>query len=197
MSLLLVNKLLSRGVSKTVSLRSISVGTNLISSSSDDVTLQKARPWYNSDAEGSNMAADNAVTMKDLFANRKVAMFGVPAPFTGTCTLQHYPPYKALADDFKKAGVDEVVCYSVADPYCHNGWAKSMGNNSEDITFLADEGGSFAKSFAVDTNYDAVSLGNRSIRFSMIVDNGVVKTFNEVDDAPSDAENLLASAKEV
>lgn len=67
--------------------RNITAGTNMLASS--DIVLQKARPWYNSDKEGSNLAVDNEISMKDLFQGKKVAIFGVPAPFTGTCTLKH------------------------------------------------------------------------------------------------------------
>ncbi|KAL3925671.1 MAG: hypothetical protein SGILL_000250 [Bacillariaceae sp.] len=173
-------------------IRSISVGSNLLSS---DATLQKARPWYMSDAEGSNMAADNAMSMKDVFEGKVVAMFGVPAPFTGTCSTAHYPPYKASAKDFKAAGVDAIICYSVSDPYAMNGWSVSLNNDDEDIQFLADHEGGWAKEFGVDAVYEPVSLGSRSIRFSMLVDNGEVKAYNVVEDATKDAEVLLEAAK--
>jgi peroxiredoxin len=174
--------------------RNIAVGTNMITASSD-VTLQQARPWYANDAEGSNMAVDNAISMKDLFAGKTVAVFGVPAPFTGTCTTEHYPPYKALAGEFKKAGADEVVCYAVSDPYAHNGWGVSLQNNNDDIRFLSDADASFAKAFEVDSEYAAASLGLRSKRFSMLVKDGVVKSFHFVDKASEDADTLLADLK--
>jgi peroxiredoxin len=169
--------------------RDITVGTNLMAST--DVALQKARPWYMSDAEGSNMAVDNAVTMNALFEGKTVAFFGVPAPFTGTCSNEHYPPYKALAEEFKKNGADEVVCYAVSDPYAHHGWSLSLKNEPEQITFLADFGAEFAKKFGLDAVYDGPSLGLRSTRFSMIVKNGVVSVFNNVEDASKDADTLL------
>lgn len=88
----------------------ITVGTDMTSSV---ISLQKARPWYMSTKEGSNLAAENAVTMKDLFQARTVVFFGVPAPFTGTCTQEHYPGYKKAAEAFQAAGVDgtsDVCC---------------------------------------------------------------------------------------
>ena len=173
--------------------RSISVGTDMISSI---ITLQKSRPWYNSDAEGSNLAEDNAVTLKELFEDRTVAFFGVPAPFTGTCTLQHYPGYAKLADRLLDGGCDEIVCYSVADPYCHHGWSESLSNDDGKITFLADPDGTFAKAYGVDTEYTEVSLGERSIRFSMLVVDGQVSNFRVVDDAAADAETLLGELEE-
>lgn len=67
--------------------RSISIGTDMVSSV---IRLQKARPWSMSDDGRSNLAADNAVPLSELFAREKtVAVFGVPAPFTGTCTSEY------------------------------------------------------------------------------------------------------------
>lgn len=167
--------------------RNISIGTDLTAS---DITLQKARPWHMND-EDSNLAKDNAVTMSDLFKGRKVAFFGIPAPFTGTCTTAHYPPYQKLQDDFLSKGVDEIVCYSVADPYSHFNWGKVMGNDFDKISFLADVDCEWAKSHDLDRDYRASSLGHRSARFSMVVEDGIVKRFNVVDDADKDAETLL------
>jgi peroxiredoxin len=183
---------LSKKAGKVVQTRDISVGTNMMASS--DVTLQKSRPWYASDAEGSILAKDNAVSMKDLFESKTVALFGVPAPFTGTCTNEHYPPYKTLAEDLKKQGIDEIVCYSVSDPYALHEWSVALKNDPAHITFLADLGAEFAKKFGVDAVYDDTSLGLRSTRFSMIVQNGVVAAFHNVEDASMDAETLLAAA---
>jgi peroxiredoxin len=142
------------------------------------------------------MAVDNAVSMKDLFEGKVVAMFGVPAPFTGTCSHEHYPPYKASAKAFKEAGVDSVICYAVSDPYAHHGWSLALKNDDDDIQFLADHEGVWAKEFGVDATYADSSLGLRSIRFSMLVDNGEVVVFNVVEDATKDAELLLQQAKE-
>jgi peroxiredoxin len=172
--------------------RFISVGTNLLNDSS--VTLQAARPWRSSN-EGSNKAVDNAKTMSNIFAGKKIAVFGVPAPFTGTCTNEHYPPYQRLAGDFKKAGVDELICYAVSDPYAHYAWAVTLNNNFDQITFLADPTAEFAHAYGLDQVYDESSLGLRSKRFSMLVENGVVKSFHLVENASKDAEVLLKEAK--
>lgn len=161
------------------------------------ISLQKARPWHMSAEEGSNLAKDNAVTMKELFSGKVVAMFGVPAPFTGTCTNEHYPGYKAIADEFKAKGVDEIVCYSVSDPYAHHAWSRALDNDNSKITFLADPDGSFARAYGVNKTYDDASLGARSIRFSMIVNNGTVVNFHEVDNALKDAETVLEEVKEM
>lgn len=139
----------------------------------------------------SNLAKDNAISMSDLFKGKTVAIFGVPAPFTGTCTTAHYPPYKKLQDDFLAKGVDEIVCYSVTDPYSHYNWGKVMGNDFDKISFLGDVDGDWARSHKLDRDYSIASLGHRSARFSMIVEDGLVKTFNMVEDADADAQTLL------
>jgi glutaredoxin/glutathione-dependent peroxiredoxin len=186
------------------SIRSISIGTDLISTCQS--TWQKARPWYNSESEGSNLDTDNQLTMTNLFGGGKtVVVFGVPAPFTGTCTYAHYPPYKRLAKEFRSPIttttngnaqlVDSIVCYSVTDPYAMYGWSKSMNNNDDEIQFVADVDAKWAKEMGLDAEYSKVSLSVRSKRFSMLVKNGIVKTFHFVDDAAKDAEVLLEEAK--
>jgi len=188
---------ISMRCSITLSRRDISVGTDLSKSSS---SLQKARPWFMSDDEGSNMAADNELPMKDLFPQgTTVAVFGVPAPFTGTCTTAHYPPYKQLADEFTKASVDSIVCYSVTDPFAHYNWAKSMGNDFNKIEFVADPTCEWAKEHELDADYSAASLGSRSKRFSMLVKDGTVVAFHDLTgkDASQDAAVLLEDAKKL
>jgi peroxiredoxin len=192
-SLLCFTRQLTRNMT-TTQVRNITMGTDMRSSV---ISLQKARPWYMGDTEGSNNAADNAVTLEALFKGKTVAIFGVPAPFTGTCSNVHYPEYKKLADDILGAGVDEIVCYAVSDPYAHDGWSKALENNAAKITFLADPDGSFAKAYGMDAQYDEVSLGLRCKRFSMIVSDCVVATFRLVDDAATDAQTLLEEAKEL
>ena len=111
----------------------------------------------------------------------------------------HYPPYKELADDILKEGVDSIICYSVADPYSHYNWAKDLGNDFDKITFLADAECEWAKSQQLDRDYTGASLGVRSARFSMLVKDGVVKAFHDWTNADSgkDAETILQDVKEL
>ena len=88
--------------------------------------------------------------------------------------------------------VDGIVCYSVADPYSHYNWGKSMENDFSKISFLADVDCEWAKENQLDRDYTGASLGVRSERFSMYVDNGIVKTFNIVEEPEKDAENIVA-----
>mmetsp|Transcript_10668 Transcript_10668/g.25679 ORF Transcript_10668/g.25679 Transcript_10668/m.25679 type:complete len:201 (+) Transcript_10668:143-745(+) len=165
----------------------ISTGSDLTESK---LTLQNARPWHMDD-KGSNLAQDNIVTMNDLFEGKKIAFFGIPAPFTGACTVAHYPPYKQLQEEFKSKGVDKIVLYCVADPYALYNWGETLGNDFDKIAFLADPDGSWAESNGLGKDYPSISLGRRSERFSMVVENGIVKSFNIVTEPIKDAENLL------
>ncbi|CAB9516149.1 Peroxiredoxin-5, mitochondrial [Seminavis robusta] len=173
--------------------RSITIGTDMISSV---ITLQKARPWYMDDKEGSNLAKDNEVSLKEIFDGSKVAVFGVPAPFTGTCTNEHWPGYNENADAILKEA-DKLICYAVSDPYAHHAWGKALGNDFSKIEFLADDDGSFAKAYGLEFDCNVVSLGTRAKRFSMFVDNGNVKFFQLVEDAKKDAATLLQGIKDL
>lgn len=185
----------ARRLTTSFARRDIAVGTDLTKSSA---SLQKARPWFMSDDEGSNMAADNELKMSEIFPpNKSVAVFGVPAPFTGTCTTAHYPPYKQLADDFFSSQVDAILCYSVTDPFAHYNWAVNMGNDFDKIQFVADPTCEWAKEFELDADYSVASLGTRSKRFSMLVRDGKVVVFHDLTgkDASEDAPTLLQDAK--
>mmetsp|Transcript_24464 Transcript_24464/g.73414 ORF Transcript_24464/g.73414 Transcript_24464/m.73414 type:complete len:188 (+) Transcript_24464:245-808(+) len=154
------------------------------------LVLQRSRPWHMDGT--SNDACDNAVPLSELFGGRKVALFGVPAPFTGTCTQEHVPPYAAAAKDFKAKGVDEIVCFSVACPYAMDGWREAMGVDGADVSFLCDDLGEVSAAWDLAKDYSGASLGTRSERFSMLVEDGKVTAFQLVDDASADAAWLLS-----
>jgi peroxiredoxin len=127
----------------------------------------------------------------DLFADKKVAFFAVPGAFTPTCSAAHLPGFVAMADKFKQKGVDSIVCLSVNDAFVMDAWGKSA--NAEHLLMVADGGGEFTKSVGMDMETDSFG-GLRSMRYSMLVDDGVVKELNIEDPGRfevSDAETLL------
>lgn len=155
--------------------------------------FQKARPWDNDDIM-KNLSEPNELSMSDVFKGKRVVVFGVPCPFTGTCSNAHYPPYKKLASDFKSTkNVDEIICYTVSDPYSMYNWAEKLENDFDEITFMTDPVGEFAKEYELDRDYGFLGIGFRAARFSMFVDDGVVKVFNLVEEekAQEDAEKLF------
>ena len=117
-----------------------------------------------------------AVQSSDYFAGKKVALFSVPGAFTPTCSAKHLPGFVDKADELKSKGVDEIVATAVNDAFVLGAWNKSAG--SDDITMLADGNGDFAEALGLTMDGSGFGLGKRGQRFSMIVDDGVVKELN-------------------
>nr|WP_297348623.1 peroxiredoxin [uncultured Glaciecola sp.] len=127
----------------------------------------------------------------NLFSGKKVVMFAVPGAFTPTCSVAHLPGYVALADKIKAKGVDAIICISVNDAFVMDAWGKSQ--NADEIMMLADGNGVFAQLIGLDMDTDAFG-GIRSIRYSMIVEDGVVRVLNVEDPGRfevSDADTIL------
>jgi len=117
------------------------------------------------------------VTTGDFFAGKTVALFAVPGAFTPTCSAKHMPGFKQLAPEIKGKGVDTIACISVNDPFVMRAWGEDQAVG-EDIVMLADGSGEFAKAVGLELDATGFGMGARSQRYSMIVENGVVKELN-------------------
>jgi len=128
-----------------------------------------------------------------IFTGRKVVLFAVPGAFTPTCSMNHLPGYLNNIDAIRAKGVDTIACTSVNDVYVVDAWAKHAGVDGK-IVMLADGNGDFARAVGLNRDFTAAGMGERSKRYSMIVENGVVKVLN-VEDKPgvnvSGAETIL------
>jgi peroxiredoxin len=138
----------------------------------------------------------NTVTTGEVFDGKKVVLFAVPGAFTPTCHLKHLPGFIENADRFKKAGVDAVVCVAVNDPFVLGAWAEKSGGKGK-VLFLSDGNAEFTKKIGMDFDGSSIGLGTRSKRYSMLVEDGMVRELN-VEDSPgvaieSTAEKLLAN----
>ncbi len=143
-------------------------------------------------------------TTKDIFADKKVVLFALPGAFTPTCSSTHLPGYILHYEEFKKLGVDEVVCLSVNDDFVMSEWAKNLGVDK--IVMLPDGNGEFTEKIGMLVDKSNLGFGKRSWRYSMYVENGEVKkVFVEPgfeDNCPddpfevSDAETMLKYLKE-
>ena len=133
-------------------------------------------------AEFSVMTADGQQKLSTdvIFAGRKVVLFAVPGAFTPTCSMNHLPGYLAACDAIKAKGVDTIACTSVNDVYVMNAWGKANGTDGK-IMMLADGNGDFARAVGLNVDLKAAGMGERSRRYSMLVENGVVKTLNVED----------------
>jgi peroxiredoxin len=120
-------------------------------------------------------------TTDEIFKGKKVALFAVPGAFTGTCHKMHVPSIVQSASALKGKGVDTIAVTAVNDVFVMDAWKKATG--ADMVEFLADGNGEFAK--AIDLTFDGSGngLGTRSRRYSMLVEDGVVKKLN-IEEAP-------------
>jgi peroxiredoxin len=133
-------------------------------------------------------------TTDDVFKGKKVVLFAVPGAFTPTCHKNHLPGFLTNAETIKGKGVDTIAVTGVNDVFVMDAWKKASGADGK-IEFLADGSADFAKALELSLDASAGGLGVRSKRYSMIVEDGVVKALN-VEESPgkadlSGADNLL------
>ncbi len=135
------------------------------------------------------------VNTSELFAGKKVVLFALPGAFTPTCSASHLPGFVVNADALKARGIDLIVCLSVNDAFVMDAWGRQ--NNADDqVMMIADGSARFSKAVGLELDLDARGMGIRSQRYSMLIDDGVVKAMHL--EAPgefkvSDAETMLNS----
>ena len=116
-------------------------------------------------------------TTDEIFKGKKVVLFGVPGAFTPTCHRNPLPSYRDKAAEIKAKGVDTIAVVSVNDAFVMGAWADSTGAKDK-IEFLADGSAAFAKAAGLELDLTARGMGVRVKRFSMLVQDGVVKTLD-------------------
>jgi len=135
------------------------------------------------------------VSAKELFGHGRVIAFALPGAFTPTCSTAHVPGFVARANDFKKLGIDEIICISVNDPYVMDAWQDA--EKARGIAFAADPEGEFTRAMGMLVDKRDAGLGMRSWRYSMLVNDGKIeKMFVEPQGTGdpfevSDAETML------
>jgi len=150
------------------------------------------------EVEGNGCAiGPNTFDIAKLTAGKKIAIFGLPGAYTPTCSAQHVPGYVAKADELKAAGVDEIWCVSVNDAFVMGAWGRDLKTAGK-VRMMADGSADFAKATGLTLDLTSRGMGLRSQRYSMLVDDGVVRTLNI--EAPSkfevsDAATMLAQVR--
>jgi len=119
----------------------------------------------------------NEFNVEDLTRGRKVAIFGLPGAFTPTCSAKHVPSYLANLDALKAKGIAEVICMSVNDAFVMGAWARDQKSVGK-LRMMGDGSGAYTKALGLEFDLTAKGLGVRCQRFSMVVDDGVVKSLN-------------------
>ncbi len=119
----------------------------------------------------------NDFQMQDLAKGRKVVIFGLPGAFTPTCSAKHVPSYIANYDKLKAKGVDDIICMSVNDAFVMGAWARDQKAGGK-VRMMGDGSADFTKALGLELDLVAKGMGVRCQRFSMLVEDGVVKTLN-------------------
>jgi len=153
--------------------------------------------------EGPNPFRWQDVSSDDIFAGKKVIVFALPGAFTPTCSNTHLPGFENNYDEFKALGVDEIYCLSVNDAFTMFQWGKHQG--VENVKLLPDGSGEFSRLMGMLVRKDNVGFGDRSWRYSMLVEDGEIKALFEeagrCDNSPddpfevSDADTMLGFLK--
>ncbi|MBL7045746.1 MAG: peroxiredoxin [Parcubacteria group bacterium] len=139
------------------------------------------------------------VSSDDLFAGKKVVLFALPGAFTPTCSSTHLPGYESKYTELRELGADEVYSLSVNDAFVMNQWGKNL--NVKNVKLIPDGSGRFTKEIGMMVKKDNLGFGERSWRYSLYIEDGVIKkAFVESgfsDDCPddpfevSDAETMI------
>jgi peroxiredoxin len=119
----------------------------------------------------------NTFKVEDMVKGRKIAIFGLPGAFTPTCSAKHVPGYVANHDKLRAKGVDEIWCVAVNDAFVMGAWGREQKTGGK-VRMMADGSAKYTKALGLELDLDARGMGMRMQRFSMLVDDGVVKSLN-------------------
>lgn len=141
----------------------------------------------------------NSFDIAKSTSGKRIAIFALPGAFTPTCSAQHVPGYVQKAAEFKAAGVDEIWCVSVNDAFVMGAWGREQKTAGK-VRMMGDGSAEFTRATGLTLDLGARGMGLRSQRYSMLVDDGVVKSLNI--EAPgkfevSDADTLLKQAQQL
>ena len=135
------------------------------------------------------------ISTEELFGGKTVALFAVPGAFTPTCSNQHLPGFIEKSEELRAAGVDTIVCMSVNDAFVMGAWGQQQGAAGK-VMMVGDGNAELTQKMGLSVDSSGFGMGTRSVRFSMIVRDGVLETLN-IEQNPgqavdSGAENLLS-----
>ncbi len=119
--------------------------------------------------------------IENYLKDKKAVLFGLPGAYTSVCSAKHLPGYVNMYEEYKKKGIDKIICISVNDPFVMNAWGKE-NNVGEKVLMMGDPFLNFTKAIGADVDKSGRGLGVRSNRYTMLIDNlKVVKLREEKD----------------
>ena len=122
--------------------------------------------------------------IEEILKNKKVVLFGLPGAYTSVCSAKHLPGYVNLYEEYKKKGIDRIICISVNDPFVMNAWGKE-NNVCEKVLMMGDPFLNFTKAIGAEVDKSGRGLGVRSNRYTMLIDNLTVVKIQEEKDTGS------------
>lgn len=134
------------------------------------------REFIEVETEGCTLGP-NKFNVGDLVKGKKIVIFAVPGAFTPTCSEKHAPGFIQFHPAFKSRGVDEIWCLAVNDAFVMGAWGRQL-NAAGTIRMMADGSAEFTKALGLDADFSKAGLGTRSQRYSMLVEDGVVRQLN-------------------
>ena len=164
----------------------------------DKLPAGKLQEYMEVEGEGCSIGP-NTFDLDQATAGKRIAIFGLPGAYTPTCSAKHVPGYVAHADALRSAGVDEIWCVSVNDAYVMGAWGRDQQTAGK-VRMMGDGNADFARATGLTQDLSAKGMGQRSLRYSMLVVDGVVKALNI--EAPgkfevSNAETMHVQAKQL
>jgi len=117
----------------------------------------------------------NPLRASDVLGKGRTLAVGVPGAFTPTCTERHVPGLIANAERLRHSGYDHIVCIVASDPFVTNAWARLV-DPQRSIRFVSDGNLNLAQALGLTTHQQKLFLGDRSERYMLIINNGIIET---------------------
>ena len=117
------------------------------------------------------------VTTDELFTGRRVVVFSLPGAFTPTCSTYQLPGFERNFEQFQSHGIQDIYCLSVNDSFVMNAWARQQ--ELKNVKVIPDGSGTFTRLMGMLVHKDNLGFGDRSWRYAMIVNDGVVEAWFE------------------
>jgi peroxiredoxin len=132
-----------------------------------------------------------SLNLQEFSKGKKIIVFAVPAAFSPTCSRTHLPGYLENYDKLMGKGIDAIICVSVNDIFVMKAWAKDQ-NSGDKVILAADGSAKFTKAIGMDVDLDTFGQGIRSKRYSMLIDDSIIKSIN-IESKPGQAEDSGAT----
>jgi glutaredoxin/glutathione-dependent peroxiredoxin len=117
------------------------------------------------------------VNSAEAAKGKRIVLFGLPGAYTPTCSAKHVPSYVKNFDKLKAKKVDEIWCVATNDAFVMAAWGRDQKAGGK-VRMLGDGSGAWTRNLGLELDLTARNMGMRSQRYSMLVENGVVKKLN-------------------